>query len=98
MVYVYGELPPVAEAVNVTVRPTWGDDEETCKLVERGGGVVGVLGVELGGGWGRGGGCFAGLFFQKDWWAVIGWGREGGVSGACLSDTDMEPRDRCSDS
>lgn len=43
MVYVYGELPPVAEAVNVTVRPTWGDDEETCKLVERGGVVTTVM-------------------------------------------------------
>ncbi len=37
IVYVYGEVPPVADAVNVTVWPTWGEDVETCKVEERGG-------------------------------------------------------------
>jgi len=34
---VYGAVPPVADAVNVTVWPTWGEDEETCRVAERGG-------------------------------------------------------------
>jgi hypothetical protein len=33
MVYVYGEIPPAAKAVNVTASPTWGEYEEAWKVV-----------------------------------------------------------------
>jgi hypothetical protein len=33
---VYGVVPPVAEALNVTAWPTWGEVEETLKVVESG--------------------------------------------------------------
>ena len=37
----------MADAVKVTVWPTWGEDEDTCKVAERGGVVITVTVWEL---------------------------------------------------